>query len=152
PQYRLDLAETHRSLGWWMEAGAPYSKKEEVEHMRRASELLTKLVADFPRVPLYRYLLATTLHRQASFAGLYAPRIEYYNQAIAHLSKLGADFPQVPEYRSDLAVCYGNFGVTYWMMGDWDKAGKYFRQSLNLDERLAAEYPTATRYKENLSV
>src|SRR5262249_30637928 len=96
PQYRAELAEIHRSLGYWMELGIPYSTSDEIGHMHRARELLSTLVADFPATPLYRVRLAATLQQLGSIAGGYAPRTKYYNQAIAHFAKLVSDFPQVP--------------------------------------------------------
>jgi tetratricopeptide (TPR) repeat protein len=150
PQYRLELAETYQEAGWWMDLTVDSTAKP-IEHMRSAERLLSDLVAEFPLSPLYRYRLAITLQRLGTCAGQYAPRIEYYRQAIVHFSKLAAEFPQVPEYRSELGICYGNFGVLYYMMGDRDQAAKYYRQSLDAFTKLAAEFPTQTKYREGLA-
>jgi tetratricopeptide (TPR) repeat protein len=150
PQYRADLAEIHSSIGYWIELGVVYGTSEQISHVSRASELLTKLVADFPGLPLYRYRLASTLAEQATYGGPWGPRIENYEQAINHLTKLANDFPQVPDYRERLASFYGNLGVTYVMMGDWDKYGRYTRKSLDLSSELVAKYPSVTRYEEGL--
>jgi serine/threonine protein kinase/Tfp pilus assembly protein PilF len=151
-QYRAELAEIHRSLGYWMELGFLYPTTDEVDHLHRACELLTTLVADFPRVPLYRQRLASTFQQLGVLAGSFAPRIEYYNQAITHLTKLVSDFPQVPDYRQELSTCYGNFGVLHWMRDDWDSAAKYYCKARDLKTKLAADYPTVTRYRAGAAV
>jgi tetratricopeptide (TPR) repeat protein len=38
------------------------------------------------------------------------------------------------------------------MMGDWDQAAKYYRQSLDTSTRLSAEFPTQTKYRVSLAV
>jgi serine/threonine protein kinase/tetratricopeptide (TPR) repeat protein len=151
PEYRLELAETHREAGTWLDPAYDNTAKP-MEHMRSAERLLSQLVAEFPTMPVYRYQLGMTLQRQGLFAGNFAPRIECFRQAISHLSKLAADYPQVPDYRSALGACYGNFGVLYDLMGDWNQSANYYHQSLDMYAKLTAEFPTQTGYQAKLAV
>jgi serine/threonine protein kinase/Flp pilus assembly protein TadD len=149
PQYRAELADIHRSVGSWTQATRVDVLPEDRAHLEEARKLLRALVADFPE-PVYRYQLACTLQQLANSSGPYEPRIRYFKEAIEVFTKLAADFPQVPDYRAELARCFNNFAVLYWMKGDWDAADKYTRQCFDLCSKLAAEFPDRTHYQQAL--
>jgi tetratricopeptide (TPR) repeat protein len=150
-QYRADLAQIHRHLGLWLEGSHWISSTpQEIDHVRQACKIFKDLVGDFPGVPMYRQRLASTLDNLAMLDRPEQERIDSDRQAIAILTKLAADFPQVPDYRAELSVCYGNLGETYRIFGDWETAGKCWRQSLDLQTTLVAKYPTVTDYRANM--
>jgi tetratricopeptide (TPR) repeat protein len=75
--------------------------------------------------------------------------------ALAIQEKLAAEFPAAPEYRSGLAQSHINLGNLLAGRGkpmEPVEGEEHYRMALAIQEKLAAEFPTAPDYRKNLAL
>src|SRR5262249_27307994 len=148
PQYRVDLAQMHRSAGRWTGTLGPGNDQMPTnEHLRAAVKLLRGLVKDFPDVPLYRQQLAAALSQLALQTG-----IDKWQEITDIQMKLIAEFPSVPDYRADLAVSYNYRGWQLLKAGNVISAAEWNGKSLDLWRKLIADFPNVTWYQRCVSI
>src|SRR5207244_2220476 len=87
----------------------------------RAAALLRQLVADFPKVPDYRWDLCECLGRPRSGDDDRRWR-ELLREAIALSAPLVAEFPNVPDYAAARARYFNQSGVAEFLAGKPDEA------------------------------
>jgi serine/threonine-protein kinase len=77
-----------------------------------------------------------------------------YEEAVTVFARLAADFPDVPRYRQDLALSHSNLGK---LLSDLiqaprrDDAESQFRAALDIQERLASDFPNIPEYRKDLA-
>jgi tetratricopeptide (TPR) repeat protein len=163
PDYRKDLAINHTNLAVLLtDLGRRTGPNSADEHNRRALAILKALADEFPGVPAYRQALAGT-HTNLGLALLLTDPgrrtgpdsvEEHYRRGLALRRELAADFPAVPEYRKDLAASHLNLGNVLAELGNRtgpDSAAEHYRQALTVVGGLAAEFPTAPEYRDDLA-
>jgi serine/threonine protein kinase len=103
------------------------------EPMRRAAELLERLVDEFPKVPEYRHLLACCLRDgPESWRG------------VELLRELVKEFPRVPDYRLDLCETLGALGPPH--RGEAKEKRKRLEEAIALSRPLVDLYPNVPEY------
>jgi len=137
----------------------PFSPWEESEgYLRKAVDLLERLVVKHPDVPDYRHLLARCYRdlppgrpgRDSQ------PPEDTTAKATQILEKLVADFPDVPDYRYDLSETYArlDFRPLFPWRGEDETEEKRvrsametrLRKALDISGQLVAEHPNVPDY------
>jgi tetratricopeptide (TPR) repeat protein len=124
-----------------------------IRAFEQARDGYRKLVADFPAVSEYRFLLARSLNNLGPLfreLGRLGEAEAAVRESLELREKLAAEDPAA-RYREDLAGGYNNLGVLLRDAGKRADAEKAFRNSLALREGLAAEHPNVSRYRQELS-
>jgi eukaryotic-like serine/threonine-protein kinase len=152
PQYRLDLALSHNSLGLLLKG---LGKRTEAEaQYRKAVAIQEKLVTDFPFVSECRSELAsshTNLGVLLAGLGKWPDAEEQFKKGLTLQEKLATDFATIPDYRSDLAKNHNNMGLLLVNVGKQVEAEEQYRKSLALKEKLAADFPAVPIYRLDLA-
>jgi tetratricopeptide (TPR) repeat protein len=143
PRFRHRLA-----VGLWklsdvdLESGYESRKQQEQEAIR----VLTRLVADFPSVPVYRADLAgqhNSIGVGYAKGGQYKESAEQLGNALELYSKLAAEYPEVVPYQERLATIERNLAeVTIGLGGDLARARKLLVQSTSRYEKTIESYPS----------
>jgi len=152
PLYRVCLAFTYRALG---DLAAARSRAEAEQSYRRALELQTRLVAEFPSVLDYREALADSYNCLGILTGEYhewQTAESHFRQALAIRARLAADCPTVPRYRQLLANSHANLGTRFERAQDWAAAEQHYHQALEVQASLAKEFPGEPRYRHDLAI
>lgn len=114
-------------------------------HLQQAIQLLTGLIAEKPRVPEYRHLLALCLRetpgpqRPASRPADNGP----LEQAVAILENLVAEYPHIPQYQFDLSE-------TYAVQARWDGSTDRLERALGIIQSLVTRWPNVPSYQFSL--
>ncbi|MCH7872892.1 MAG: tetratricopeptide repeat protein [Planctomycetes bacterium] len=144
---RLVLGDVRNSLGASFWDSRRLNEAEEA--FRQAVSYVEELVADFPRVPDYRELLAmrlsnlgSVLHEQKRFDECEEP----LRLAVEIRGKLVADFPDLPKFRFGLAAAQMNIGVIYEDAKRFVEAEKSTRDAMERLSALAADFPEVPIY------
>jgi tetratricopeptide (TPR) repeat protein len=151
-RYLMDLGTLHADLG--SETADRAAFRQARSYYERAARIQTRLAADFPSIPQYRYGLAlaqynlgnTLMHLgdwQAARASL--------ERSVDNWERLAADVRKVAEYRMYLGRACNNLGNQFALQGDWDAARPWLVKALHLKEKLADEFPTVTAYRDDLA-
>jgi tetratricopeptide (TPR) repeat protein len=113
-----------------------------------------RLVADFPKVPDYRWDLAGSYRVRGDLARAAARLTEAddaYREALKLYDQLAADFPRVPDYRYKLAGAYFTRGN---LLRDTDRlpeAEAAWGKALGISRKLAEEFPKSPQYRQDLA-
>ncbi|MDM8007352.1 MAG: protein kinase [Phycisphaerae bacterium] len=113
--------------------------------LQQAIELLTGLIAEKPRVPEYRHLLALCLReppgprRVASRPADNGP----VEQAVAILEDLASEYPHIPQYQFDLSE-------TYAMQARWDGSANRLEKAVDIMQSLVSQWPNVPSYQFSL--
>jgi serine/threonine protein kinase/tetratricopeptide (TPR) repeat protein len=146
--YRRDLGRGH----WYVARVfmSQHHRREAEAAYRAALAIQLPLVAEFPAEPIYREHLAETQFGLGQVLRILDYTIEY-RQALGDAARLyeqlATEFPNYPGYRNQLA------NVLYWLvrgLPPTEEAERYLRQSLALQERLAADFPGVADYRFDL--
>jgi serine/threonine protein kinase/tetratricopeptide (TPR) repeat protein len=151
PQYRLELAKSHNSLGILLKDLGQHAEAEAA--WRHALAIQEKLAADYPAVPRYRLDLASSHNNLGTLLADLDQRAEAeaaYRQALAIQEKLAADYP-LPLYRMALATSHNNLGNLLAGLGQHAEAEAAYRQALAIQEKLAADYAAVPLYRMELA-
>jgi tetratricopeptide (TPR) repeat protein len=127
---------------------------EAAHAFRRATDLCSKLAADFPFVPEYQGNLAMSQGNLGSAlkkTGHHAEAEQAYRRTIALLEKLMAESPSLTRYRNDLALGYANLGNLLTATGRQVEAEKAYQQAVTLQEKLAADAPSVLEFRGELA-
>jgi len=114
-------------------------------HLQQAVELLTGLIAEKPRIPEYRHLLALCLReppglrRTASRPADNGP----VEQAVAILEDLASEYPHIPQYQFDLSE-------TYAMQARWDGSANRLEKAVDIMQSLVSQWPNVPSYQFSL--
>jgi serine/threonine protein kinase len=141
----IRLAAVHVEMGDHQAALREYTS---------ARDIVAKLAADFPAVPLYRRDLAYTHDRLGDVLWRLVRRPEAeaeFRAALAIEERLVADFPAVPEYRSGLASSHHNLGLLLRDLQRRAEAEVEYRAALAIFERVVADHPATIGYRRNLA-
>jgi tetratricopeptide (TPR) repeat protein len=123
-------------------------------YLRKALDLLEKLVAEHPSVPDYRYLLAVC-YREAYFQGFDGgPDFTKgtMDKAIQILQKLVEEYPDVTDYRYDLSETYAAQDnrrppLSNKQNPNADRQSReMLEKALAISEELVAEHPNIPDY------
>ncbi len=108
-----------------------------------AITLLDELVADYPKVPEYRRLLALCYRER-----VYALDSIDWQRAVDILTTLAHDFPEVADYRYDLSETYAMFELRgpFFSAKDAATIEQRLRLALELSEQLAIDRPNEPQY------
>ena len=123
--------------------------------LKRFLQVWERLAAENPGLPAFQSDLATAYGCVGILLGAYSRRVESiqsYRKSIALWESLVRANPEEPEYKVALVQAYGAAA------GELSRAGhvknkeaeRFFHQALESWEQLAAEYPTAHRYRAAL--
>jgi eukaryotic-like serine/threonine-protein kinase len=123
--------------------------------LKRFLQVWERLAAENPGLPAFQSDLATAYGSVGILLGAYSRRVESiqsYRKSIALWESLVRANPEEPEYKVALVQAYGAAA------GELSRAGhvknkdaeSFFHQALESWEQLAAEYPTAHRYRAAL--
>ncbi|MEQ8788056.1 MAG: serine/threonine-protein kinase [Pirellulaceae bacterium] len=146
PEYRLTLARSYRDL-------APVLSRCGADGVDEVSlnaiDILEGLVAEYPRVPLYRYELVDTLSNRDEQlwgeAGLDEGR-RRFERAIELVAQLADEFPSVPEYASRHAYTYHKFGEVLLQQDCKDEAECLLRQAVELRRMNVERFPEVSAF------
>lgn len=125
----------------------PSQREENEQFLRRAIELLEKLVQQQPTIPDYQHLLACCC-RDLPPARPSDPETEQFEQtdrAIEILEKLVESFPDVPAYRFDLVETYLR-ATSQPETEALATAEIRLQEALRVAQKLVAEHPNVPHY------
>jgi len=118
-----------------------------------ARDLYTRLVADFPGVPVYRRDLAR-VHQDLAILYSRAERAQEaqaeYDRCLSIGRSLVSEFPEVPSYRLSLARSLTQRGINLKNSGRPQQSEKAYKEALALSKQLVADYPTEAAYRDAL--
>ena len=144
---RLILGDAWNSLGASLWDSRRLEEAEEA--FRKAVPFAEKLVANFPRFPDYRDLLAmrlsnlgSVLHEQKRFDECEEP----LRRSVEIRGKLVAEFPDLPMFRFGLAGAQMNIGVIYEDAKRFVEAEQSTRDAMERLSALAADFPEVPIY------
>ncbi len=128
------------------EQGPDLSPRERQESLQNAIDLLEPLVAEYPKVPDYRHLLARC-YRELS--------PETAQKAAAILEELVTEHPDVPDFRYDLCETYAWLIPPGFLPGQASEESVAQSQALLekarvIAEELVAEHPNIPDYASSL--
>ncbi len=126
---------------------ASYERQENERYLRRAIDLLERLVEEQPAVPDYQHLLACC-YRDLPPAGPNAPDGEKGRQtdrAIEILEELVERFPAIPIYRADLVETYLQ-AASQLDVEAGATAVSQLNEALAVARKLVAEHPNVPVY------
>src|SRR5262249_26367833 len=139
-QVRNDLAQAHDARGWvYRELGDLNSAEKDY---RRAVELLTVLVKEFPTVPSHRESLARAYNSLGMIeerTGLLADAELHYRVELPLADRLAQDYPERPEYHRVLARTLSNLGNALARKSD-PETDSVLRRAVDVNRSLAAKY------------
>ncbi len=143
PVYRQDLASAQLNLGvsWQMNGHLP----EAEACYRDAVNRFTELAGQFPQVPDYRHLLAAALNNLGNLlrdAKRPKEAEQAWRQAGDLLTALSEEEPAVPSYRQEMARGLNEQGIFLASAGRSGEAEKAWKRVLELQEKLAADFPS----------
>jgi tetratricopeptide (TPR) repeat protein len=134
-------------------AKAPAPQQSE-DSLRKASDLLERLVAEHPGVPDYRHLLARCYREVSSHwfgRGAEFPP-DAASRATTLLEKLVEEHPDVPDYRYELSETYamldarGPFAPKAIDRAAGQRSRQMLEKALAISEELVAEHPNIPDY------
>jgi serine/threonine protein kinase/tetratricopeptide (TPR) repeat protein len=151
PEYRAVLADTLHKFGELLAVMGRIIDEEKVH--REALALQERLVADFPTDTRYQRGLARGqlwLGNALSWLGKSRDAEVAFSAAISLEEKLADGPTSLPEDRQNLANCLAGRGSRR-LSTDSEAALKDYRRSIELFERLTAEFPNVPQYRNELA-
>ncbi|MHC4097545.1 MAG: protein kinase domain-containing protein [Planctomycetota bacterium] len=160
-EYRTELAISKNGLGIALQALGQH--QEAGGALSGVIAVLEPLTKDFPTDLNYLKVLADAYNSQGGLladAGLLNKAEEAYRQALGIRKRLVAESPRVAAYRQNLAGSYYKLGL---VLGDdsyrgridrpqWpQQAEQAYRQALELQRKLASDFPNVPGYKHQLA-
>ncbi|MBL8860277.1 MAG: protein kinase [Planctomycetes bacterium] len=151
--YQRDLAEALTRQGE-LEFALGEIRQAEASHEGALATLRPLLAAPKPSRQIY-FTAARSLGRLASmrserreFDAAIAAAVE----SVAILEKLHAADPDDSDCTLQLMSDAGNLGDLYGEVGRLEESAPLVERALNLGEKLVADYPNTTRFRQNLSI
>ena len=143
PEYRHLLARCYVDIP--ADRGRPSPA-----NIDRATDLLRKLVAEYPKVPDYRFDLCESLGRpqDADDADRSRARLK---EAIDLSAPLVADYPHVPDYAAARARYLNEYGVLTFLAGKPEEAQTLMCSAVAEQGKIVAEHPAVVAYRFWLS-
>ena len=156
PQFRLELALSHNSLGAVLR-GANRRPTEAESAYVEALAILKQLAADFPTERGYRQGLAGIHNNLGNLlfdTGRQAEAESAYAEAMAIRKQLVAEFPADPDptVRRALAQSHNNLGWSLHSAGRLKEAESAYRDALALQKQVAAEFPNRPEFRQLLAL
>ena len=149
PSYRHLLALCHRERSPQL---TPHGRDAALEALNQATEILTKLVEDFPHVPDYRYDLCETYamldvrgHLRSPDSSAVAER--NFRKALAISEKLVAENPYIPHYLASQAHIYHKLGAILERTRRPQEAEQCYRKCSSVQSSLVSQFPDVPSYK-----
>jgi serine/threonine-protein kinase len=152
PEDRRRLARIELNLGGLLYESGQADRAE--ASLRRAIDLLDRLVAESPDNPQYRKdLIAAhiSLCGGLSAADRFDEGEGRGRRAIDLAKALGADFPGVPVYKDQEAKAWFNLGQVIGKAGRIDEAEACHREAIAAHEALVAAMPTVVDHRFTLA-
>jgi serine/threonine protein kinase len=144
PEQRALLAQAHLKVGNIRQHLGQRDAAEEA--FRRASEILTTLVSEFPTDASSRMHLAGTHNNLGRI--IHGPAaVAEFRAAIAIAQRLAEDYPESPSYRQILAVSRANLANILSGGRQWEEGEKEVRKACELQNSLTDAYPTQPAYR-----
>jgi hypothetical protein len=134
--------------------GGPGPDRGPGANANRAIELLRRLVAEFPKVPDYRYELCETLAR-AAFSGRQPdpsaarPILE---EAVTRSGALATEYPNVPLYTASHTQARNRLGELLLQLQESTEAEKVLRRAVDLQSSLVKQHPDVVAYDFSLAM
>jgi len=156
PQFRLELALSHNSLGAVLR-GANRRPTEAESAYVEALAILKQLAADFPTERGYRQGLAGIHNNLGNLlfdTGRQAEAESAYAEAMAIRKQLVAEFPADPDptVRRALAQSHNNLGWSLHSAGRLKEAESAYRDALALQKQVAVEFPNRPEFRQLLAL
>ena len=158
-EQRRRLASAHTALGEMLIHDGDRTEAE--DHLGKARDLLTALVAEYPAEGTYQSDLAAVylvlgnldhdLGENLGHAVEPATVVRNYRKVIDIMTPLVAQHPGVPRYRQLLGGGHCNLGEALARQGDRAAAGKHLDRAVELAAALVAEYPGVRGYRFTLA-
>ncbi|MFL5340383.1 MAG: protein kinase domain-containing protein [Gemmataceae bacterium] len=146
--FRGDLAVSHILLGIFHARAGQRDKAD--KHLRAAVELLEELAKAFPKVPLYREMLAraTEFLIPTIDAGTGPPteKEKLCRKSLALYEDLAIEFPTVPNYRHGCAQALFYLACVLANAGQAQQAETAYRSAVQKYSRLVKEFPSDGDY------
>jgi tetratricopeptide (TPR) repeat protein len=118
--------------------------------IRRAIDIFTRLVTDYPDQPSYLQDLAGFLNNLGILLddhGDFPGAMEAHRQALAIRERLVAAFPDNPRYRKDLGLSRANLGRLLENNGRFPEARAECEQAVRMMEQLVRDHPNNLEYR-----
>jgi serine/threonine protein kinase/tetratricopeptide (TPR) repeat protein len=151
PTYRRDLAVSHNNLGIWLHGLGKQAQAG--EHYRQALDLREKLAAEFPAVPGYQVDLAgifVNIGNLTRDIGKPADSLEWYTKAIASLAVVLKQDPALARACEFLHNAHNANGRALAQLGRGPEAEEAYRQALDVQEKLVADFPADPAHRQAL--
>ena len=131
------------------------AKPNEAEiQYKKAVELLSKLTADYPRIPLYKKELANAYNSLAAVyaqtPASYEAARESWDKARRLLDQLVADYPENSEYRSLLGLILGGQAWLADKQNKPEQARELVQQAITLQRSALDRNPRNPDYQNRL--
>ena len=125
----------------------PYEREENERYLRRAIDLLERLVEEQPTIPDYQHLLACCYRDLPPTMPFDTDggQSEQIDRAIEILEKLAERFPAVPAYQHDLAKTYLQ-ASSHSETGAFSTAPVRLHEALRVTQKLVTEHPNEPGY------
>ena len=129
-------------------------RRQVVNNLPKAIDILKELVDEYPIVPDYQHLLARCYRASIS---MYRRDPEQTKTALANatasLERLVKEFPQVPDYRYDLSETYAKQDIYIYSRSASDDelkdAAERLETAIRISEELVAEHPNVPDYSSS---
>jgi serine/threonine protein kinase len=150
PRQQRSRVELCEALVWRGEVSEAAGRPAEAETAnRRALEIADKLVEEYPKVPNYRMLQASTRYT----LGLLLVSIDRLADAEPLLTQAAKTLQDTPEGLAppfqlwkEAARCYRRLGIVFEQVGRLDEAETAQRQALRIDRQIARDNPNSSSW------
>jgi eukaryotic-like serine/threonine-protein kinase len=151
-QNRRELADSHRQIGWLLQATDPDAA---CEHLRQAVAMYGPLASEHPDDTAIRLALARTHDELGSMLedrSDLAAALENERRALALLTELHAASPGDVEIRRSLSTTYDYMARSLLLSGELGAALESNGKALELRAALAGEDPTSATLRRMLAI
>jgi hypothetical protein len=150
----LSLSACHLERYALLSLSDPHSAREA---LNSATQMLQKLVADFPKIPRYLHdLCSTYAEENVHVGGPLAPSLADIEAQLVKAMKLADQMveqhPNVPEYDATRANTAHKLSVILDRQEKWPEAEKAAREAVRIQESLTRQFPDVAQHKMWLGV
>ena len=153
PETRALRAKGHFRVGYLKNTLGEFAKAE--QEFRRALDLYTELVEEFPSDHEYRHVSAIVyfnLAKALDGKGLQDQAEDHYATALTSFKTLRANDPDSEDYRRGLAMTHINLAVLHEKRGASEDAKRIYEDAIRLIDALTVEFPDNQIYQRGEAI